>query len=381
MNSPKLIEKFFPCKQCGASLRYSIKTGSLKCPYCGFENRIEDLDEEIREYDFNEALNAIERVKFKELKEHEVKCPSCSAVFRFEENVYAGVCPYCGIFVVEDITKLRPITAQSLIPFEVKKDKAFNIFKEWIKSLWFAPSKLKSASFEANFNGIFLPYWTYDSYTVSKYRGMRGDIYYEDAYVTVYREGRAYQELKRVQKIRWSSSYGTVKRHFDDVLVGASKRLSRQIIDALRPWPLQKLVPYNERYITGFESEVYQVNLDDGFDVAKYYMLQTIREDIRYDIGGDLQKITAVHTDYYDKTFKHILLPVWSASFNYGGKIYRFAINGVTGKIKGERPFSKIKIFFTVLFVLLCLALLFYISESDIDFDFLIKRLYDLPPL
>jgi len=375
MKNPPLIEKFFPCQRCGASLKYSIKTGTLKCPYCGYENKIEEIDDSfVKEYDFKEALLAIEKVKFKELKKHDVKCPSCGAIFVFEKNIYAGKCPYCGTFVVEDVRKFRPITAQALLPFKIKKEEAFKIFRNWINSLWFAPSKLKSASFENNFSGIYLPYWTYDSYTVTYYRGSRGDIYYEQEYVMVNENGRWVRKLREVQKVRWTPVSGRVERHFDDVLVGASQRLPRKIIDALKPWTLDELVPYDEKYISGFESEVYQVNLDDGYEIAKYYMQQTIRNDIRRDIGGDLQQIHSAHTEYREKTFKHILLPIWSASFRYENKTYRFAINAVTGKIKGERPYSKTKIILTVLIVLTILSILFYLGEESGFFEELLRN-------
>ena len=45
---------------------------------------------------------------------------------------------------------------------------------------------------------------------------------------------------------------------FDDVLIGASLSLPRQILDRLQPWDLHNLVPYDENYISGFQSELYQ---------------------------------------------------------------------------------------------------------------------------
>jgi hypothetical protein len=50
-----------------------------------------------------------------------------------------------------------------------------------------------------------------------------------------------------------------------------------------------------------------------------------------------------------DTTFKHILLPVWLAAYKYRGKSYRFVVNGRTGRVQGERPYSAIKIAFAVI--------------------------------
>jgi len=48
-------------------------------------------------------------------------------------------------------------------------------------------------------------------------------------------------------------------------------------------------------------------------------------------------------------TFKHLLLPVWLAAYKYRGKTYRFVVNGRTGRVQGERPWSLWKIAVAVL--------------------------------
>jgi hypothetical protein len=78
-------------------------------------------------------------------------------------------------------------------------------------------------------------------------------------------------------------------------------------------------------------------------------MDQTIRRDVRFDIGGDRQQIEALQTVISNVTFKHILVPVWLAAYRYRGKAYRVSVNGRTGQVQGERPYSAWKIAFAVL--------------------------------
>ena len=54
-------------------------------------------------------------------------------------------------------------------------------------------------------------------------------------------------------------------------------------------------------------------------------------------------------------TFKHVLLPLWVAAYRYRDRTYHVLINGQTGRVEGEAPYSVAKI---VLFVLLIAALL-----------------------
>jgi len=56
-----------------------------------------------------------------------------------------------------------------------------------------------------------------------------------------------------------------------------------------------------------------------------------------------------------EERFKHILLPIYISAYALNGKRYNFFVNGQSGAISGERPYSFWKIF---LFVLMCLVIL-----------------------
>lgn len=145
------------------------------------------------------------------------------------------------------------------------------------------------------------------------------------------RMDREVERSRTVTKTRWTPAAGTVSRFFDDVLVLASQSLPQKVTEGLEPWDLAHLTPYQEDYLSGFRSEMYQVELGDGFERARAIMAPIIHRDIERNIGGDHQRIHAADTRYDAICFKHILLPVWLAAFRFGDKIYRFVVNGRTG--------------------------------------------------
>jgi hypothetical protein len=151
-----------------------------------------------------------------------------------------------------------------------------------------------------------------------------------------------------------------VARDFDDVLVLGAKSLPKSYTDALEPWDLSALVPFQTQYLAGFGAEGYQVELEEGFDEAKLKMRAVIEGDVRRDIGGDEQQISSLDTSYADITFKHVLLPVWVAAYKYGGQTYRFVVNGQTGKVQGERPYSKVKIAIAAVVALVVIGTIVY---------------------
>ena len=340
------------CINCGGTLTFNPGVQMLKCQYCSAENEIiVDKEANVEEQDFHKFIEGLENEAEKE-QVNTVSCNACGATTTFDENVVADSCPFCDTQLVatEGTTKdiIRP---QSLLPFKIETSTAHAMFKTWIKKRWFAPSKLKKyARQEEKLAGIYIPYWTYDSNTTTDYSGQRGDDYQEnETYQTTDDEGNSVQETRTVTKTRWTSVRGTVTQFFNDVLVLASRSLPKKKTDKLEPWDLENLVPFDSSYLSGFKAESYQVSLEEGFKEAKARMEKKIREKIKRDIGGDHQQIHSVKTGYNNLTFKHLLLPVWLSSYRFKNKVYQFMVNGRTGEVQGERPYSALKIILTIL--------------------------------
>ena len=340
----------FPCEQCGAQVQYAPGTRHLRCPYCNHEQDIPEAPKvEIRESDYLATLADVEG-RNETTVTLTVKCEACAAEFTFDPNVEADDCPYCGAHIVVDEHETRVIRPRALLPFEVTSEQASTGFRKWLGGLWFAPNKLKRyARRDRKLNGMYMPYWTYDSDTRSRYRGQRGTYYQEAVKVRVQVDGRWTTKTQTVTKIRWTPVSGTVARHFDDLSVCASGSVPRNIARELEPWDLENLQPFQEHYLSGFRAEVYQTDLKEGFGIARQRMHEVILQDVARDIGGDQQRIQDVDTRYDDISFKHILLPLWTAGFRFRGKTYQFVINGRTGEVQGERPYSAIKIALAVL--------------------------------
>ena len=360
-------QKSFPCLQCGANLIFCADDDTLKCKYCGVSNQIAPPALPIEEYNFHDALEDIRTSGWSlQNQDKEAKCPSCAASFSINFHTRSTSCPYCNSPIVTNMDIFMPLSPKSLLPFDINQKEAKAILKKWVGSLWFAPSSLKKfTEADSKFLGIYLPYWTYDSDTKSRYHGQRGTIYHDRVRRRVHINGREEIVEDVVQRIEWYPVSGQVENHFDDVLIGATYTIPRKLADSLEPWDLENLTPYDDRFLSGFESETYQVALDEGFNYAQQYMEYYIRESVRYQIGGDRQQITNLKIYHDNTTFKYILLPIWTAHFVHNKKEYRFAINARTGVIKGERPYSKTKIIFAVLTLVTILGTFFFVAELD----------------
>ncbi|MCE0507084.1 primosomal protein N' (replication factor Y) - superfamily II helicase [Roseivivax sp. GX 12232] len=338
----------FPCDQCGADLRFDPSSGDLACGHCGHRAALEEAGPwggGIRELDFEQAMRDLLPIQEMEVTRVS-QCPNCGASVEFDPDAHAAECPFCATPVVKDTGENRHIKPRGLLPFALTEEAARAAMVAWLGRLWFAPNGVQDYARKGRrMQGIYVPYWTFDADTRSHYRGERGTVYYTTRQVM--RDGK--MTTQRVQKVRWRAVSGRVARAFDDVLVLASGSLPKSHTEALPPWDLTRLEPYRPEFVAGFRAEAYTVDLDEGFAEARGQMDRQIRRDVKFDIGGDRQRVHQVETEVSEVTFKHILLPVWMAAYRFRGKSYRFVVNGQTGRVQGERPYSAWKIAAAVL--------------------------------
>lgn len=336
--------------------------GQLKCTACGNLQAVEPSVEATGEHSFEEALAEAERHQQQiTAAALEVKCDGCGAVFAFEPPQVAGECPFCAARIVTQPKAASPLVApNALLPFKIPLDGSRNLVRAWIGSLWFAPNALtKMAQLDA-LKGVYLPYWSYSAGTTTRYTGERGDHYTEMVRETN-AQGQTVQ--RQVVRVRWSGAQGMVQGPFRDVLVVATKVVDQRVTE-LEPWDLEALTAYEPAYLSGFQAQRYQVELPEGFELAKRAMQPTIEGWVRRDIGGDEQRIQWIETRYRDVAFRHLLLPVWIGAYRFHGRVFQIAVNARTGEVQGDRPYSSMKIALLVVVMVLAIVLIAMLSRN-----------------
>jgi DNA-directed RNA polymerase subunit RPC12/RpoP len=358
-NAPEInkenINRFL-CPNCGANMVFDPKSGKLACPYCAHAEEIA-AEGTVGERDYYAFLERGTR-QLQPMAQNamQVRCDSCGAIVNFTPPETATVCDFCAAKIVAQPKAADPLVApEGVLPFSVTQAGAVGNYKTWLSSLWFAPGALKDMAQADKLSSIYIPYWTYDSWTNSNYDGERGEYYYETE--TFYENGE--QKERQVRKTHWYSVSGEVSRQFDDVCIPATTSLPEEYINRLEPWDLQELKSYEPAYLSGHKAQTYQIALDEGFERFKKIAESVIYSDARNDIGGDEQRVHNVSTRYENITFKHLLLPIYAGAYRFDGKVFQIVVNGRTGEVQGERPYSWIKI---TAFVLSIIALILFIA-------------------
>ena len=301
------------CPNCGATVVFDPGTGGMLCEFCGYKTELPkpDAGSTICELDFESAEK--------------------TASFEWGTQKKSVVCKQCGAETIYDA-----LETAAVCPFSITKEKAGQKFTSWLGGKLFTPSKAKKSARPESFQGVYLPYWTYDAQTTSSFSARAG-------YERRVKRGDNY-----VTEVTWRPVSGVYQEFIDDQTVMASKRTENSVVKACEPFDFTKLVPYSPQVVAGFIAERYSVGLKEGWGIAqesiKKRLQNNINKYIRSNWRCDRVDSLRFSTLYSNITYKYILVPVWISSFKYNEKVYQFVVNGQTGKVGGHAPVSALRV-------------------------------------
>jgi LSD1 subclass zinc finger protein len=336
----------FNCSGCAAPVEYEPGTASMKCPFCGKEQAIQAPQRPISEHDIAE-LEVVPRTEAQGFgtDARYFKCDKCGATSTLSGGQMTARCAFCDSPVVVEVPPVAGmVMPESLVPFAVNKDKAIQLYRDWIAGLWFRPSDLKKRADLAKLDGCYVPHFTFDANANSQWSGYAGHYYYETESYSAMENGRSVRKTRQVRKVRWQFRSGTHAAFYDDVLVNASMGLPQGMLARIHPYHLTGLVPYAPSYLSGFKAEAYSVDPRSCWQTARGEMQGRETQACSTLLDGDTQRDLVVNTDYQGVRWKHLLLPVYVSSYLYGAKTFSFMVNGQTGEVQGDAPYSWAKI-------------------------------------
>ena len=345
----------FSCPSCGGESRWDPAKKLLVCPFCGTTSPAQaELDaatgdERIVEHDLVAALRGLpDSARGWQANKTSVKCQSCQAISVFDATRVGQRCDFCGSTALVPYEEVKDaFRPESLLPMKISETQVRDSIHQWYGSRWFAPNKLNHAALTDTVKGLYIPYWTFDAQVHAEWTAESGYYYFETEYYT---DANGKQQSRQVQKVRWVPSAGALDHFFNDDLVPASRGVQPEMLRKIEPFPsTTELVPYNAGYLSGWVVERYQIDLVAAAKTSRDRMDTQMYALCASQVPGDTHRNLNVEDDYSGQTFKHILVPIWLLTYDYGAQIYQVVINGYTGTIAGRYPKSWVKILLAVL--------------------------------
>ena len=365
MTEVSALEKH-ACPACGAPAAWNPANQKLVCPFCGTESPyvIDRETGKVAELDLAATL--------RELGDHErgwqqqtrsVKCQSCQAVMVFSAERVGQNCEFCGSPALVAYEEIKaPIRPKSLLPFKVDRHRVVDDLKRWWRSKWLAPGKLFRAALVDTVRSLYIPYWTFDAQVHCPWTAEAGHYYY----VSVPgRDSQGRSITRQERRVRWEPASGVVDHFFDDEPVPATHGIPLSLLKQVEPFPTKELVPYDTAFLAGHVVEHYQTVLFDAAERSTQQMHEQLQAMAASQIRGDTYRNLQIRPEYSARTFKHILVPVWLLTYNFGAKAFQVVVNGFTGQIAGKYPYSVWKVLFLILAALAVIATIVFLSRQQ----------------
>ncbi len=311
----------YQCPTCGAALRFDAQSQRWACDYCHAQYAQQDLEQA---HGGREA--AFQGVRY--------TCPTCGAELVADENTAATFCVYCHspTLLSERLTDdFRPV---GVLPFQINKEQARERFLKWCRRRKFIPKGFTAPEQIEKMTGLYVPYWLFDA----------------DA------SGRLHAVATTVHTTRTSKEVITYTRFYDVARGGSmtftgvpadgSKKLDDQTMKVLEPFDYRAMRSFDASYLAGFFAEKYDVDQKTVAPVVEGRMRAYAEQLLRDTITG----YATISVDQRDVQLNrmnasYVLMPVWLLTYRFKEKDYFFLMNGQTGKIAGNMPFSFLKLF------------------------------------
>lgn len=322
----------FKCPSCGAYLEFDPDGQQFLCPYC--EAAFNEA--ELREQSQTKAQLAADAPDETVPAEGGLKayrCQMCGAEVVTGATTAATRCYYCHNPIVLTDRLADEFEPDGVIPFQLTRKEAEEVFKSYVKSKKFIDADFFSPQQLEDFSGVYYPVW---------YSDVKGTVTFEGKGTKTNMVIRGNKRITTTRIFQVSRAAGV---QCMNVVRQALSSGDRKIADGIHPYRLKDVKPFAMGYLSGFLAEMRDVEA------------QSIRADVQEEVRRYAHKNISASGEYDtlsgESSFRvtgrrerYMLLPAWVLTYKAqdGGKPFYYMMNGQTGTVCGRLPLKKSKL-------------------------------------
>ena len=340
----------YKCPCCGAALTYDGGEEKLVCRSCGTQFDAAGFSA-AEQYEAEDA--GFERIDWSTRggregdpsPAHVYVCQSCGAELVTDENTTATECAYCGSPIVLTSNLISGVKPEYVLPFRISEEQARKMFSDYFHGKRLIPNIFETTRNRiSEIRRLYVPYWLFSCKADA-------NMTYSATRISVHMHGDYEETRTRHYLVRRAGSL-----NFEGIPVDGSEKLDNRITESLEPFDFAEAIEFTPATLSGSLADRPDVSMDDCFTRANERLHASTREAFRSTvIGFDTvsERSCGVHVENGQAV--PVLLPVWLIRTEKdvkGTKVaYTFAINGQTGKLTCDVPFSRgraVKWFFSL---------------------------------
>jgi DNA-directed RNA polymerase subunit RPC12/RpoP len=344
----------YKCPNCDGPLVFRPEKNNFHCDFCGsdfFRQEAEDANKNAKDAEKTEHVEVFSDVvesEFKDISHDEAEdeqfekeaatysCPSCGAEIITAESTAATTCYYCHNPVILSGKLSREFRPDRLIPFTFPKEEAERRFREFCGKKKFLPKEFLAPGTFSEITGVYYPYFIVDAKVNGSASGKSKSVRTWVSGKYQYTETTVYQHDR--------SGFLDI----DGIAVSAYKDGDRNLLKYVCPFDESQSVDFSMAYLSGFQAEKRQFEKDELKNDIMNQVRNISEAEFRSTMAGhgSISSMDLTINEYKDQ-WEYFLFPLWVLTCKYKGKLYRYALNGQTGKVYGELPIHVPKLLLT----------------------------------
>ncbi|MEN6451242.1 MAG: zinc ribbon domain-containing protein [Thermoguttaceae bacterium] len=332
-----------PCAACGGPTEATDKF----CPTCGAERP-----------DATKTAAAATPDK------KHFQCKNCGAEVAIDPDQRSYVCPFCDSAYVVEFTPEQNgrQPPEFVIGFAITPQQALQTFRQWLgANSWFRPRDLQLAQVEGKLRGVYIPFWSFAMKAESRWSAEIGEHWTRTETYTTTENGKTVTHTRIVTETEWWDLSGSHHEFYNGYLISGSRGLAQSDADRIAPFHLAALKRYAPYFLAGWLSEEYSVERQAAEAASRQAFEELEQQNIASFLPGDTHRSLQTQTEFSQITSDLILLPIYLLSYRYRDKLYRFLLNGQTGKAHGDKPLSGWRIGLAVTVGVIAAAALYFV--------------------
>ena len=341
------------CPNCGADIAFNPATQTYICDYCSSEF----TQEQLNEAQLSGDIKAEEQQMYEEKPETDqaanddpymkvivYTCPQCGGELFTTEETAATFCSYCGSSVLLERRVSKELKPEFIIPFQITKEQAADIYNKKLKKSIFAPGYMRHMDIE-KIRGIYMPYWTY----------------------TVYGNSNVDTKIKETTPavggmvVTEYNLSANVNMLGDGIEYDSASSFPDDLSQSIAPYEFAKASPFTASYMSGFYADAGDVSEDEykkeAADVMKVLAVEAAADKMGVSTGDIMNDIADPAVEG-----QRAMYPVWfvSARNRARKKVSYAVVNGQTGKIAADIPVDNKKLLIGMLAIAIPLFAVLY---------------------
>ena len=339
----------YVCPACMGSVHFAAEAGNIECDYCGSVYSVEEMEALMADQ------NAAAEEAAKKVDEWEViqqewigegmkayTCPACKAELICDETTAATSCPYCGNPTVVPGQFTGAAKPDYVIPFKLAKEAAVEKLQSHCKGKVLLPRSFTENNHLEEVKGIYVPFWLYDGVA-------KGAATYEAT--------KKHTKTVGDERITTTEYYSVTRAGeavFEKIPADGSSKMPDDLMDSIEPYHYNEMKEFSKAYLTGYLADRYDVTAEESAPRIRERAKATLQSMLRETVTGyDSVEVVQSNTVITEGKVSYAMMPVWLLSTKWNDQNFLFAMNGQTGKMVGDLPADKAKLWKIILGVLL----------------------------